>query len=79
MVIFFPEGLIAAALVLASPIWFLSLLVGGEVGAALVLAAGVASGCLVGHSAWVRKDKWLLYAAVVVLLLTAIATLKVQG
>lgn len=74
VIMFFPEGLVAAALVLASPIWFLKLLFEGKLLAAFILCAGVAAGVWLARQAWVAKERWLLYCAVVLLLLTAAGT-----
>jgi hypothetical protein len=66
--VFFPEGLIAAFLVLAAPFWALRLLFTSQYLQALVLLVGVAA---FGYGAYIgfrKNEKWLAYAATVGLL-----------
>ena len=72
ILMFFPEGLLAAGLVAGSPFWLLSLLIQGKFAAALVLTLGVGLGTWLALIAWRKKDRGFLYVAVVVLIITGL-------
>jgi hypothetical protein len=66
--IFFPEGIFALFVVLASPFWFLSLLSRASYAKAGLLAFFVASGLGLGWWAWRSQSKWVLYTGMVAVL-----------
>jgi hypothetical protein len=71
--LFFPEILPAAFFVLISPIWEIQLIGRGQIAAALVLPLGVITGTLLFYRGIKEKLRWIAYAAMVVILLTALA------
>jgi hypothetical protein len=64
---FFPEGIWAIAVVLASPFWFISLLNGGRYASATILALSVITGLALAGESIHRRT--LLYAAMMSVLL----------
>jgi ribosomal protein L37E len=70
-VVFLPEGLIAAIVVLAFPFWVLSLLHEASYQAAMALTFFVSSGLGLGWWAWRIENKWLGYAGMVLVLIGA--------
>jgi hypothetical protein len=71
-VTFIPEGVIALAVVAASPFWLVWLVAHGKYSAALILVAGVAAATWLGVFAYRHREKSLLYVAIVVALITAL-------
>ena len=71
-VTFFPEGAIALAVVAVSPFWLVWLVAHGKYWAALILVAGVAAATWLGVFAYRHREKWLLYIAIVVAVITAV-------
>ena len=67
-VLFFPESLFAIITLLAAPFWALNQVSTGHYAAGLGLIAASAAGISIAVFAWHAKNKWLLYAAVLVVL-----------
>ena len=72
--IFFPEMLPAAFIVLISPIWEIQLIGRGQLGAALILLAGVGACSYSFYWACKNKYRCLAYAAILGTLLTGCET-----
>jgi len=75
--LFFPEILPAAFFVLISPIWEIQLIGRGRIVAALILPLGVITGSFLFYWGCREKLRWVAYAAIVVIILTALASYKV--
>jgi len=67
--LFFPEVLVAAGLLLATPIWAVRLLMDGHGAVALGLISISAAGFAVAWFAWQKQSKGLMYLAILVVLL----------
>lgn len=72
--LFFPEVIPAALVLIASPIWLLSLLVAGNILAAVVLATGIATAIAIGYFARRAQSRGLIYTAMIVVLFAALET-----
>ena len=70
-ILFFPEGIAAALILLASPGWLLSLLIHGHLAAAGILALGAPSAGAAAYFAMRKRSRALLYVSVVVLVVVA--------
>jgi hypothetical protein len=70
--LFFPEGIGAATVWLASPAWLFSLLAHARYAAALALLLGVGASLAVGYFAFARRSRVLLYVSIVVALVTGL-------
>jgi len=70
--LFFPEGIAAALIFLASPGWLLSLLFHGYLKAAGVLACGMAAAGAVAYFALRERSRGLLYVSVIVSIAVAL-------
>jgi ribosomal protein L37E len=66
--LFFPEGLLAGAVLVASPFWAANLAHKGAYAAASALMFCASLGTAIAFFALRRKNKWLLYVAVLVVL-----------
>jgi hypothetical protein len=77
--LFFPEILPAASIALISPIWEIQLIGRGRIIAPVILPIGVLVCSYFFY--WGCRDKlrWIAYAAIVGILLTAVATYKLGG
>jgi hypothetical protein len=74
-IVFFPEVVTAAVVVVAFPFWFLSLLHEASYQAAMSLALLVSSGLGLGWWAWRIENKWVAYAGMVLVLIGAAVAL----
>jgi len=73
-VLFFPEIIPAAGIVLMSPIWEIQLVHRGRIAAALILPLGVMIGSYLFIFGCREKLKWIAYVAILVMVATALAT-----
>lgn len=71
VMLFFPEGLVAAAVAITAPAWAISLALHGHVVAGLSLIAGVGVGAYGFVVSMKRREKWLAYASVLSILFVA--------
>jgi len=69
--LWFPELLPAAGVVLVSPLWELQLLAHGRFRAAVMLPIGLAIGVIGFYAACRQRVRWLGFAAMGCILLTA--------
>jgi hypothetical protein len=78
-VLFFPEILFAALIVLISPIWEIQFIGRGRLIAALVLPIGVTLCSYLFYRGCRDNLRWIAYAAVIGMLLTGFAAHKLGG
>jgi hypothetical protein len=77
--LFFPEILPAAFIVLISPIWEIQLIGRGRIIAPVILAMGVSVCSFFFYWGCREKLRWIVYAAIVGVIITAAATYKLGG
>jgi hypothetical protein len=77
--LFFPEILPAAFIVLISPIWEIQLIGHGRIIAPVILPIGVSVCAYFFYWGCRAKLRWIGYAAIVGIMLTAVVTYKLGG
>ena len=78
-VLFFPEGLFAVITLLATPFWALNQLSLGHYAAGIGLIVASAAGIGIAIFAWQNRNKWLLYAGVLVVLSGGYLAMSLTG